>query len=119
MWLSGDRVVHSVSIPSDVPQLGALQDVVAALSEGELQLLDDELEAQQWQIAAEIDSLAYIPEVELRFAAQPVPDEILSGLQWELLLGADMTHEFSRIDLRWRLDVVGIAAQAIADLGSS
>lgn len=115
MWRQNDGVVHLVSVPSDSAELEGLVEWLRSLTSEGAEQLDAKLLQLQWEIADELDALPYESDSELEFDSVRVPSELILGLDWEILLGSDMESQFRSIDLRWRLDVVGVVEQALAD----
>ena len=120
MWFSEDGRLNIVARPSGEtdPILKMLHARLASLSATELADLDQELEQVQWEIADAADEMLVDLYVEAPFEAKPVPDAILDSLNWEDLLGSSKHLAFRCIELRWRLDVLGVVQQAIADLSA-
>lgn len=116
MWLTSDRRVNVVAIAGGSDSMFALQAHLHGLAEDRLRSLDDDLESLQWDIADALESMSFDAGVEEPFVARPLPDEMLNTLNWDRLLGADMKSEFDQIELRWRLDVLGVVQQEIANI---
>jgi hypothetical protein len=115
MWLSADRVVHMIAVPSDSHYLNPLRELISAFSDEQLVTLDEELMEIQWSVADQIDELKYDPEVERKYTDMSIPTNLVTALDWKRVLSSDIKTELELIDLRWRLDVIGIVSQATVD----
>jgi len=112
MWMSPDGRVNTVAIPLErCPQLVSL---IAALSVAERENLDDVLELREWSTYDALDALTFDADDESRFAAMPLPDELLAACDWPALVASEGAA-LDQIDLRWRLDVLAIMQQARAE----
>ena len=118
MWIPADGVIRTVSIPTaNVPGGQVLQARIAALDPAESDALDEILDTIQWTIADEIDTLTIDPDEESGYEGEAIPVEVLAGVDWDELLGSSISTKFQKIDLRWRLDLLQVVMQAVAERG--
>lgn len=116
MWRTSDGVVHTRAIPSDSELLVGLISYLEQLPDERLDLLEDELTEVIWALADELDLLPLDEEAESAFAGRELPAEIIAALPWDRVLGSELAVELGQVSFRWRLDVVELVLQAIADL---
>lgn len=117
MWLSSDGRVNTRARPDDEWTRPLIARLIAMTAD-HLEQLDTDLEALQWKIADELDLIPFDAKSEEPFVASPIPLDVLKAVDWDEAVGAEKEAEFNRVDLRWRLDVLGIVQQAIVDLSS-
>ncbi len=116
MWFTPDGRVNVAVLPSEDPAVAKLRRLLSDRPQDERQLLNDEFENLQWTVAKALDGLTFDAVVEAQFVALPPPNDVLETLDWARLIGPEKESELSGVGLRWRLDVVGVVQQAIADL---
>lgn len=115
MWISADGRVNVRMLPTEnVPGGEILVSEIRRLNTAALDDLDQRLMDISWLIADATD--VFVPtEMETGFEASTPPTELLSALDWTALIGEGAACEFEEIELRWRLDVLAIIQQVIAD----
>ena len=103
-------------MPNNAEALRGLIEYVRTLGVEALRRLDEDLLNTLWTIADELDTIPIVAADELPFVGKPIPEELASNLDWGRALGPEMGAEFGLIDLRWRLDAIEAAVQAVADI---
>lgn len=116
MWKAPDGRVNTIALPlSGVPNGVRLRDLLVGLTASQLRILSERLDSSRWEVADALDSVPF-SAVEAEFAHQPPPTEFLATLDWDELVSDLSGEALTRIELRWRLDVLEILDQAVADL---
>jgi hypothetical protein len=116
MWLTSDGRVNSVALPDDHEPAVTVKVLLSDASPRERALMDEEFEVLFWLVADALDEIVFNAADEAPFVGTPVPVDVLNNVNWLRLLGPDKHTEVLRVELRWRLEIIEIVRQAIADL---
>ncbi len=116
MWRTSDGVVHTVAIPTEVPELKELCSQIERLSQEQRDKLDEQLMETTWVFADQLDLEPYDKDTEQQFVEVRLPIELVNALPWHRLLTTRLGDELQEIELRWRLDVIQTILQAIVDV---
>jgi hypothetical protein len=119
MWRTPDGRVNTVSVPSEAPVLAPLMALVSELSPESRAHLDERLIELQWQVADELTEVAVDPAAEAAYTGKLAPESLISSIDWRELIGVRAEEGFRQVELRWRLDLIDVVLQALADIDAA
>lgn len=117
MWLTADRVVHTVALPiHGNASLARLVKKILALPEQRRSELDDWLfEFEENLYDEQIAPFPYSKASEAAFREVALPNAIVDALAAADIESPDDVRRFvETIDVRWQIDVLGLLGDVIA-----
>lgn len=116
VWLSKDGRVNTRWKPIEsIPSVRNLLKSLDSLDDASRRELEVRIERYSLQMISEIRATRPYSALESEFEAVAVPDDILESCKWADILNNFEWGSLSQVDLRWRLDVLVILDEAIAN----